>query len=220
MVAQEAGITRKALYRALSPTGNPTLRTLLAVLHAGGMRLSVAPAKPIVSHDHSIINRPSKPAWLKGMAVIDIGPYRRFYRQKRTSFAGAGDGAICGASTFFDIIINQVQAYRKTHRLPGLAEIAGARFDCGSSALRISEAPSHCHVSFCSIFLFGRGFLIDLVRLASLFVIPPPAQAVQCHMLGRYGLPIRRRRRCQAAAFSGRWTCRQQRQQGTASCRR
>lgn len=29
-VAQEAGITREALYRALSPTGNPTLKTLLA----------------------------------------------------------------------------------------------------------------------------------------------------------------------------------------------
>lgn len=37
----EAGITREALYRALSPKGNPTLRTLLAVLKAVGMRLSV-----------------------------------------------------------------------------------------------------------------------------------------------------------------------------------
>jgi len=43
-VAEEAGITREALYRALSPTGNPTLKTLLAVLHAVGMRLSVAPS--------------------------------------------------------------------------------------------------------------------------------------------------------------------------------
>ncbi len=43
-VAQEAGITREALYRALSPSGNPTLKTLLAVLHAVGMRLSVVPA--------------------------------------------------------------------------------------------------------------------------------------------------------------------------------
>lgn len=45
LVAQEAGITREALYRALSPSGNPTLKTLLAVLHAVGLRLSVAPAK-------------------------------------------------------------------------------------------------------------------------------------------------------------------------------
>jgi len=46
-VAQEAGITREALYRALSPSGNPTLKTLLAVLHAVGMRLSVVPAQPV-----------------------------------------------------------------------------------------------------------------------------------------------------------------------------
>jgi probable addiction module antidote protein len=42
-VAAEAGITREALYRALSAKGNPTLRTLLAVLKAVGMRLSVEP---------------------------------------------------------------------------------------------------------------------------------------------------------------------------------
>lgn len=35
--------------------------------------------------------------------MIDIGLYRRSYRQKRTSFAGAGDGAICEASTLFSI---------------------------------------------------------------------------------------------------------------------
>ena len=49
-VAQEAGITREALYRALSASGNPTLKTLLAVLHAVGMRLSVAPAEPAPFH--------------------------------------------------------------------------------------------------------------------------------------------------------------------------
>ena len=49
---------------------------------------------------HSIINRPSKPAWLKDLAVIDMSLYRRFYRHKRRSFAGAGDGAICGGATF------------------------------------------------------------------------------------------------------------------------
>jgi hypothetical protein len=48
---------------------------------------------------HSIINRSPKPAWLKGMAAIDLGAYRRFYRQEHTSFAEAGDGAICGATT-------------------------------------------------------------------------------------------------------------------------
>jgi len=44
-VAAEAGITRESLYRALSPKGNPTLRTLLAVLKAVGMRLSVESGK-------------------------------------------------------------------------------------------------------------------------------------------------------------------------------
>jgi probable addiction module antidote protein len=42
-VAAEAGISRESLYRALSPKGNPTLKTLLAVLRAVGMRLSVEP---------------------------------------------------------------------------------------------------------------------------------------------------------------------------------
>ena len=51
-------------------------------------------------HSHSIINRPPKPAWLKDLAVIDMGLYRRFYRQKRRSFAGAGDGAILEGATF------------------------------------------------------------------------------------------------------------------------
>ena len=42
-VAAHAGITREALYRALSAKGNPTLKTLIAVLKAVGMRLSVEP---------------------------------------------------------------------------------------------------------------------------------------------------------------------------------
>lgn len=43
LVAAEAGISREALYRALSPTGNPTLKTLVAVLKTLGLRLTVAP---------------------------------------------------------------------------------------------------------------------------------------------------------------------------------
>lgn len=42
-VAAEAGISRETLYRTLSPKGNPTLKTLLAVLKTVGMRLSVEP---------------------------------------------------------------------------------------------------------------------------------------------------------------------------------
>jgi probable addiction module antidote protein len=45
----EAGISREALYRALSPRGNPTLKTLLAVLKTVGMRLSVEPAPQAVA---------------------------------------------------------------------------------------------------------------------------------------------------------------------------
>jgi probable addiction module antidote protein len=44
-VAEDAGISRESLYRALSPKGNPTLKTLLAVLKAVGMRLSVHDAR-------------------------------------------------------------------------------------------------------------------------------------------------------------------------------
>ena len=40
-VAAEAGVSRETLYRTLSPRGNPTLKTMLAVLKAVGLRLSV-----------------------------------------------------------------------------------------------------------------------------------------------------------------------------------
>ena len=40
-VAERAGIPRESLYRALSPRGNPTLKTLLALLNATGLRLGV-----------------------------------------------------------------------------------------------------------------------------------------------------------------------------------
>lgn len=42
-VAAAAGISRESLYRTLSAKGNPTLKTLLAVLKAVGMKLSVEP---------------------------------------------------------------------------------------------------------------------------------------------------------------------------------
>lgn len=40
-VAERAGIPRESLYRALSPSGNPTIKTLLAVLNAAGLKLGV-----------------------------------------------------------------------------------------------------------------------------------------------------------------------------------
>ena len=40
-VAAQAGISRESLYRSLSPKGNPTLKTLVAVLKTLGLRLTV-----------------------------------------------------------------------------------------------------------------------------------------------------------------------------------
>lgn len=41
-LARQSGISREALYRALSESGNPTLDTLVRVLKALGVRLAVA----------------------------------------------------------------------------------------------------------------------------------------------------------------------------------
>jgi probable addiction module antidote protein len=43
-VARDAGVGRESLYKALSPTGNPELATILRVLHAVGLRLHARPA--------------------------------------------------------------------------------------------------------------------------------------------------------------------------------
>ncbi len=48
-VAAQAGISREALYRALSPRGNPTLKTILAVLKVVGMRLSIEPQDHVLA---------------------------------------------------------------------------------------------------------------------------------------------------------------------------
>ena len=41
--AAKAGVTREALYKALSPTGDPKLSTLLGVLRALGLRMRLEP---------------------------------------------------------------------------------------------------------------------------------------------------------------------------------
>lgn len=46
-VAKEAGISRESLYRSLSPKGNPTLKTLIAVVSTMGLRLTVVPAREV-----------------------------------------------------------------------------------------------------------------------------------------------------------------------------
>jgi probable addiction module antidote protein len=43
-VARDTGLSRESLYRALSAEGNPELSTLLRVVGALGLRLSVKPA--------------------------------------------------------------------------------------------------------------------------------------------------------------------------------
>jgi probable addiction module antidote protein len=43
-VARRAELGEKTLFKALSENGNPTLSTVHKVLHAVGLRLSVAPA--------------------------------------------------------------------------------------------------------------------------------------------------------------------------------
>ena len=48
-VAAEAGLSRESLYRSLSPKGNPTLKTLLAVLKAVGLRLSVTEEQQVLA---------------------------------------------------------------------------------------------------------------------------------------------------------------------------
>lgn len=45
-VAKEAGVTREALYKALTENGDPKLSTLLGVLKALGVTLAAKPADP------------------------------------------------------------------------------------------------------------------------------------------------------------------------------
>lgn len=44
-IAKDAGLSREALYKALSPNGNPTLSTLLSVMKALNVKLEVSPVK-------------------------------------------------------------------------------------------------------------------------------------------------------------------------------
>ncbi len=44
-VARKAGVSRESLYRSLSTDGNPEFATVLRVLRALGLRLSVAPVR-------------------------------------------------------------------------------------------------------------------------------------------------------------------------------
>lgn len=43
-IAEKSGLSRESLYRALSSDGNPEMATVLKVMRALGMRVSVTPA--------------------------------------------------------------------------------------------------------------------------------------------------------------------------------
>jgi probable addiction module antidote protein len=47
-IAQEAGLGRESLYKALSPEGNPEFATVLKVIQALGLRLHATPAEPAI----------------------------------------------------------------------------------------------------------------------------------------------------------------------------
>jgi probable addiction module antidote protein len=42
-IAQDAGLSRESLYKALSADGNPELATVLKVIKALGLKLTIAP---------------------------------------------------------------------------------------------------------------------------------------------------------------------------------
>ncbi|MCC6193351.1 MAG: putative addiction module antidote protein [Burkholderiales bacterium] len=44
-LARATGLTREALYRTLSASGNPRLTSLSAILGAAGLRLAIVPAR-------------------------------------------------------------------------------------------------------------------------------------------------------------------------------
>ncbi len=45
-IAEATHLNRQTMYRTLSSEGNPTLETLLSILHAVGLNLSITPATP------------------------------------------------------------------------------------------------------------------------------------------------------------------------------
>lgn len=44
-LSRECGLHEKTLYKTLSKTGNPSLKTLMGVIRAIGMRITLAPAE-------------------------------------------------------------------------------------------------------------------------------------------------------------------------------
>ena len=53
-LARDTGITRDGLYKALSPTGNPSFVTVYKVMQALGYRLDVTIIEPADSHTYTM----------------------------------------------------------------------------------------------------------------------------------------------------------------------
>lgn len=88
-VAREAGVTREALYRALSAEGDPKLSTVIAVTKALGMHLAAA-AAPVTGPSVAIARRIAGHA-TKKLAATKKAPAKKRAAPKR---AAAGKAAM------------------------------------------------------------------------------------------------------------------------------
>lgn len=59
-LAEKTGLSREAIYRTLSASGNPRLDTLALILEAFGLRLSVTPAPKPRRTEHRTAHRPRR----------------------------------------------------------------------------------------------------------------------------------------------------------------
>lgn len=57
-IAREAGIAREQLYRSFGHNGNPTLKSVLAVLQAMGVELTAAAKSGLMTVDHDTDTNP------------------------------------------------------------------------------------------------------------------------------------------------------------------
>jgi len=87
--ANVGGESRKGLATPFRADGTFNASSMYGV----NIRASTVTSQASI-HSHSIINRSRKPAWLKGLAMIDIGHYRRFYRLPARALSCAEDGGI------------------------------------------------------------------------------------------------------------------------------
>lgn len=71
--------------------------------------------------------------------MINMGLYRRFYRQERRSFAGAGDGAICGEATFLTSSSIQPKDTEERRSLSLLGVIFCSNLACGASETQVTQ---------------------------------------------------------------------------------